>query len=330
MKTRSKRKFPERTSKRRTQNIFKREPSNSEGSRSDSNVGNQSSSPESNSSTDTKWRKQNKRLRRDTNYQFQNRLRPRNHLKHKRHSSSPLLTRHTRRFGLRSRSSTPENREVNVKKTPEKVSLSPLHTRSQRPKGPIIHHVLRSSTQKPQKFISGDSSESDELTVNNQSARISSSSNSQNTSNKKIFLRNRSSVKRHDTAYNESEASSDVEEKPRKLTRATAKLKSNATRALTASPRKKESPRKNTFKERIQTRNRGQRTVRYGEDDSNEEEVGGVNEEEEEGVGEVDDADDGEDSFKNSDSENTEPVFSFSSRGRLRKLTNHVRAFFRE
>lgn len=321
MKKQSKRKFPERTSKRRTQNIFKREPSNSEGSRSDSNGGNQSSSPESNSSTDTKCRKQNKRLRRDpTNFKFQNRLRPRNHLKHKRHSSSPLLTRHTRRFGLRSRSSSPENREVNMKKSPEKVSLSPLHTRSQRPKGPIIHHVLRSSTQKPQKFISGDSSESDELVVNNQSARISSSSNSQNTSNKKVFPKNRSSVKRHDTAYNESEESSDVEEKPRKLTRATAKLKSEPTRALTASPRRKESPRKNNFKERIQTRNRGQRTVRYGED-SNDEEVGD---------GEVDDADDGEDSFKNSDSENTEPVFSFSSRGRLRKLTNHVRAFFRE
>lgn len=312
MKKQTKRKFPERTSKRRTQTIFKQEPSNSEGSHSDSNGGNQSSSPESNSSTDTKWGKQNKRLRRDTNRKFHNRLRPRNHLKHKRHSSSPLLTRHTRRFGLRSRSSSPENQEVNVKKSPEKVSLSPLHTRSQRPKGPIIHHVLRSSTQKPQKFISGDSSESDELTVNNQSARISSSSNSQNTSNKKVFPNTRSSVKHHVTAYNESEASSDVEEKPRKTTRATAKLKPNATRALTASPSKREAPRKNTFKQRIQTRNRGQRTVRYRED-SNEEEVGGI--------GEVDDADDGEDSFKNSDSENTEPVFSFSSRGRLRKLT---------
>lgn len=309
MKKQSKRKFPERTSKRRTQNIFKTEPSNSECSRSDSNGGNQLSSPESNSSTDTKWRKQNKRLRRDSNYKFQNRLRPRNHLKHKRHSSSPLLTRHTRRFGLRSRSSSPENQEVNMKKSPEKVSLSPLHTRSQRPKGPIIHHVLRSSTQKPQKFISGDSSESDELVVNNQSARISSSSNSQNTSNKKVFPKNRSSVKCHDTAYNESEASSDVEEKPR--TRATAKLKSSTTRALSASPRKKESPRKSTFKERIQTRNCGQRTVRYGEDSNDEEVEGG-------------------DSFKNSDSENTEPVLSFSSRGRLRKLNNHVRAFFRE
>ena len=319
MKRRSKRKFPERTSKRRTQNICKREPSNSEGSRSDSNGGNQSSSPISNSSTDTKWRKQNKRLCRGTNYKIQNRLRPRNILKHKRHSSSPLLTRHSRRFGLRSRSSSPENREVNVKKSPEKVSLSPLHTRSQRHKAPIIHHCLRSSTQKPQKS-SGDSSESYESVVNNQSARISNSSNSQNTSSKKVFPKNRSSVKRQEqTAYNESEASSDVEEKPRKLTRATAKLKSKATSALTALSRN-ESPQK--INNRIQTRNRGQRTVRYGED-SNDDELG----EKEDGD---EDVDDGEDSFKNSDSENTEPVFSFSSRGRLRKLTNHVRAFFRE
>lgn len=310
----SKRKLPEKISKKRVHNISKREPSNTEGSISDSNASNQSSSPESNGTDASEWGTKVKRLRRDNNPKFQKRLRPRN-LKHKKHSRSPLL-RHTRSSGLRSRSSSLENPVVNIKKSPEKSTLSPLHTRSQRHlrerdrdrhrnRAPYIHHCLRATTLKPQKYqSSGDSSESDESVHNRRSARVSNSSSSSNTCNSLKRQRNvnpkrQITNKNRESLSNESEESSEKEEeeKPRSSTRATAttKDKPNTRRALTGALTKE--------KPMIQTRNRGQRTVRYGEES---------------------------DEDRNSDSENTEPMFSFSSRGRLRKLTTHARAFFRE
>lgn len=328
----SKRKLPEKTSKRRVQTISKREPSNTEGSCSDSNPSNQST--ESNASDDNDRSSRHvKRLRRDNIPKFQKRLRPRNIPKHKKHSMYPL-SRHKRRLGLRSQSSSPENHVV--KKSPEKNTLSPLQTRSQRnnrerDRAPYIHHCLRARTLKPQKYRnSGDSSESDESVHNRRSAQTFNSSSSSNTSSRNL-RRHPIATKNQESPFNETEESSDQEEeedeeeeeeeekveKTRSSTRATTATtrdKPKTRRALKTVPTK-ESPRKHFG--RIQTRNRGQRTVMYGED-----------------------SDDEMDAYKNSDSENTEPMlsepmfsepmFSFSSRGRLRKLTNHARAFFRE
>lgn len=305
----TKRKLLERTPKKHTQNISKSDPSNTEGSRSESDHTDPMSSPESNSSGgDTEWGTKAKRIRRDLNSQPRKRLRPRTPAKHNEHSRSPLMTRYGRRLGLRSRSSSPENQVVNVRRrihSPEKNALSPLLTRSQRQvrdKGPIIH-TLRSTTQKSQNS-SGESSESDESAVNNRrSARIVNSSSSSNISSLKN-QKNQRTAKNRESLSNETEDSSEhEEEKSGKSARSTAKLKPKMTRALTTTSRRV-SPQK--LHGRIKTRNCGQRTVRY------------------------DESEDDAEGFRNSDSENTEPILSVSSRGRLRKLTNHARAFFHD
>ncbi|XP_035213977.1 PH-interacting protein-like isoform X2 [Stegodyphus dumicola] len=321
----SKRKKCERSTKKYTENVRKKERSNSDGSQSDSSASNQSNSSVSSRSEDLRWGRKAKRIRKDSAPQIQKTLRPRIIKKHismrhtrstaSYHKKSPVysssLRSHTKLSASlqsmsHSRSSSPENQWPSIKKRPVNDKLSPLRTRSKRllcSPPPSRLSSLRRNVTRPQKYkSSGESSESDasetRSSKSGQNSNSSGCSNSSSASSKNTTQETRSSSKSQQSSSNsESEGNSDEdEETSRRSTRLAKRDSTRATSRALPGP-KGQSPRK--LSSRIQTRNCGQRTVRY-----------------EEGS---------DDSLQNYDSENAEPVISFSSRGRLRtSRTNGV------
>nr|XP_042900539.1 bromodomain and WD repeat-containing protein 3 [Parasteatoda tepidariorum] len=318
----SKRTFVNKSLRRRTENVHKKEHSSFEGSRSDSEAGNESNKSSDSDSDDSEWgnnrskkrpkdnseseesvfRNRSKRPRKaqilHTKRTFRNRI-IKKHLRHTRstrssaHLKSPVfssrISKTLNSAPDSSRSITPERTKKSFVKSKRRDIPCPLQSplaskrlqlRSKNNSPPSKRAHLRRVTVQPRRYVnSGTTSESDASEL--QSNKDDSTSNSQTASNSRDSSSKLSSARNTSTnsaAVDEMHYSSSSETEEQ--TKTARQLPKRISRRALLLP----SPR--------QTRNRGQRTVQYGED-SNDDNV-------------------------SDDSGNSQPLLSLSSRGRLR------------